>query len=173
MTITSVPVCVLDGFSRSGNTDLEGNGTPLRCSCLENPMDRGAWWAAVHEVAKSRVRLSDFTFTFHFHALEKGNGNPLQCSCLENPRDRGAWWAAISGVAESGTTEAPEQRQQQSVVLWCYNGRVEWMCQRLISKIFTIWPLTEEINVNHASEDSTKHTGLLRGSVFAGASFPA
>ena len=49
----------------------EGNGTPLQCSCLENPMDREAWWAAVHAVAKSRTRLSDFTFTFHFHALEK------------------------------------------------------------------------------------------------------
>ena len=49
----------------------EGNGTPLQYSCLENPMDRGAWWAAVHGVAKSRTRLSDFTFTFHFHALEK------------------------------------------------------------------------------------------------------
>ena len=49
----------------------EGNGTPLQYSCLENPMDGGAWWAAVHEVAKSRTRLSDFTFTFHFHALEK------------------------------------------------------------------------------------------------------
>ena len=49
----------------------EGNGTPLQYSCLENPTDRGAWWAAVHGVAKSRTRLSDFTFTFHFHALEK------------------------------------------------------------------------------------------------------
>ena len=49
----------------------EGNGTPLQYSCLENPMDGGAWWAAVHGVAKSRIRLSDFTFTFHFHALEK------------------------------------------------------------------------------------------------------
>ena len=49
----------------------EGNGTPLQYSCLENFMDRGAWWAAVHGVAKSRTRLSDFTFTFHFHALEK------------------------------------------------------------------------------------------------------
>ena len=47
----------------------EGNGTPLQYSCLENPMDGGAWWAAVREVAKSRTRLSDFTFTFHFHAL--------------------------------------------------------------------------------------------------------
>ena len=49
----------------------EGNGTLLQYSCLENPMDGGAWWAAVHGIAKSRTRLSDFTFTFHFHALEK------------------------------------------------------------------------------------------------------
>ena len=49
----------------------EGNGTPLQYSCLENPMDGGAWWAAVHGVAKSQTRLSDFTFIFHFHALEK------------------------------------------------------------------------------------------------------
>ena len=49
----------------------EGNGTPLQYSCLENPMDAGAWWAAVHGVAKSQTWLSDFTFTFHFHALEK------------------------------------------------------------------------------------------------------
>ena len=48
-----------------------GNGTPLQYSCLENPMDGGAWWAAVHGVAKSRTRLSNFTFTFHFSALEK------------------------------------------------------------------------------------------------------
>ena len=49
----------------------EGNGTPLQYSCLENPMDGGAWWAIVHGVAKSRTRLSNFTFTFQFHALEK------------------------------------------------------------------------------------------------------
>ena len=49
----------------------EGNGTPLQYSCLENPMDGGAWWAAVHGVTKSRTRLSKFTFTFHFPALEK------------------------------------------------------------------------------------------------------
>ena len=47
------------------------DGTPLQYSCLENPMDGGAWGAAVHVVAKSQTRLSDFTFTFHFHALEK------------------------------------------------------------------------------------------------------
>ena len=60
--------------NRMGKTrDLlgEGNGTPLQYSCLENPMDRGAWEAAVHGVAKSRTRLSNFTFTFYFHELEE------------------------------------------------------------------------------------------------------
>ena len=62
---------------RKQNKDLiahatgEGNGTPLQYSCLENPMDGGAWKAAVHGVAEGRTRLSDLTFTFHFHALEK------------------------------------------------------------------------------------------------------
>ena len=58
----------------------EGNGNPLQYSCLENPVDGGAWKAAVHGVAEGQKRLSDFTFTFHFHALEKENGNPLQYS---------------------------------------------------------------------------------------------
>ena len=49
----------------------EGHGTRLQYSCLENPMDGGAWWAAVHGAARSWTRLSDFTFTFPFHALEK------------------------------------------------------------------------------------------------------
>ena len=60
--------CMFWGFSGGSG---EGNGNPLQYSCLENPMDGGAWWAAVHGVARSRTRLSDFTFTFHFHALEK------------------------------------------------------------------------------------------------------
>ena len=49
----------------------EGSGNPLQYSCLENPLDRGAWWATIHGVARSQTRLSDFTFTFQFHALEK------------------------------------------------------------------------------------------------------
>ena len=60
----------------------EGNGTPLQCSCLENSMDGGAWWAAVHGVTKSQTRLSD-----SLSRIGEGNDNPLQCSCLENPRD--------------------------------------------------------------------------------------
>ena len=93
----------------------EGNGTPLQYSCLENPMDRGAWWAAVYGVSQSRTRLkwlssssgSDTTERLHFHFLlsciGEGNGSPLQCSCLENPRDGGAWWAAVYGVTQSRT----------------------------------------------------------------------
>ena len=59
------------GFSSSHVWIGEGNGNPLRYSRLENPLDGGAWWAAVHGVTKSQTQLSDFTFTFHFHALEK------------------------------------------------------------------------------------------------------
>ena len=54
-----------------GRSPAGGHGNPLQYSCLENPRDRGAWWAAVHGAAKSRTRLSDFTFTFYFHALGK------------------------------------------------------------------------------------------------------
>ena len=72
-------------------------------ACLENPMDGGAWWAAVHGVAKSRTRLSDFPFTFSLSCIGEGNGDPLQCSCLENPRHDGAWGAAVYGVAQSRT----------------------------------------------------------------------
>ena len=54
-----------------GNNILKSNGTPLQYPCLENPMDGGSWWAAVHGVAKSWTQLSNFIFTFHFHALEK------------------------------------------------------------------------------------------------------
>ena len=54
-----------------GRSPGEGNGTPLQYSCLKNPMDGGAWWAAVHGVTKSWTRLGNFTFTFHFPALER------------------------------------------------------------------------------------------------------
>ena len=71
----SIPVSLVC-MPRSGIAGLygssgEGSGTPLQYSCLENPMDGGAWKAAVHRVAEGQTRLSDFTFTFHFHTLEK------------------------------------------------------------------------------------------------------
>ena len=81
----------------------EGNGTPLQYSCLENPMDGGAWWAPVHGVAKSRTLKERLPFHFSLSCIGEGNGNPLQCSCLENPRDGGAWWAAVYGVTQSRT----------------------------------------------------------------------
>ena len=98
----------------------EGNGTPLQYSCLENPMDGGAWWAAVHEVAKSQTWLSDFTFTFHFHALEKemvthssvlawripGMGEPGGLTSMGSHRVRHDWsnlaaaaaWYDLTGI---------------------------------------------------------------------------
>ena len=97
------------GFRKGRGTEIKlptseekAMSRPLQHYCLENPMDTGAWWATVHGVAKSWTQLSDFTFTFHFHALEKEMAT-LQCSCLENPRDGGAWWAAVYGVAQSWT----------------------------------------------------------------------
>ena len=81
----------------------EGNGTPLQYPCLENPMDGGAWWAAVHGVTKSQTWLKRLHFHFLLSCIGEGNGNPLQCSCLENPRDGGAWWASVYGVAQSQT----------------------------------------------------------------------
>ena len=78
----------------------EGNGNPFQCSCLENPMDRGAWWAALHRVAQSWTRLKRLSMRA---CIGEGNGNPLHYSCLENPRDRGAWWAAVYGVTQCQT----------------------------------------------------------------------
>ena len=60
-----------------GRSPGGGHGHPLQYSCLENPVDRGAWQAAVHGVAKSQTRLNDFTFTFHFYALEKAMATHL------------------------------------------------------------------------------------------------
>ena len=116
----------------------EGNGTPLQYSCLENPMDGGAWWATVHGVAKNRTRLSNFTFTFHFHALE-GNGNPLQCSCLENPRDGGTWWASVYGVAQS-QTRLKQRSSSSSNRLWPARLLCQGVLQaRILERIGQYW----------------------------------
>ena len=68
-------------------------------------MDGGAWWAAVHGVAKSQTGLCDVTFTFHFHALEKEMATYFSVLAWRIP-DGGAWWAAIYGVALKDMTEA-------------------------------------------------------------------
>ena len=81
----------LGSISGLGRSPQEGNSNPLQYSCLENPMDGGAWWAVVHGVPKSWTRLRNFTFTFHFHALEKEM--PTHSSVL-------AW--RIPGTGEPG-----------------------------------------------------------------------
>ena len=85
----------------SNNSSGEGNGNPLQYSCLENPMDGVAWWAAVQGVAKSRTRLSDFTFM-----PWRRKWQPTPVFLPGEFRDGGAWWAAIYGVTtESDMTE--------------------------------------------------------------------
>ena len=101
----------------------EGNGNPLQCSCLENPWDGGAWWAAVYGVAQSQTRLKWLSSSssgsegkesacnpgdpgaipWSGRSPEEGNGNSLQCSHLENSMDRGAWRVTIHRVKESWT----------------------------------------------------------------------
>ena len=81
----------------------EGNGTPLQYSRLENPMDGGDCQAAVHGVARSRTRLIDFTFTFHFHALEKEMATHSSVLAWRIPGTGEPQWAAVYGVAQSQT----------------------------------------------------------------------
>ena len=83
-----------------------GNGTPLQYFCLENPMDGGAWWAAVHGVAKSRTRLSDFPFTFHLDALEKEKATPSSVLAWTIPGTGSLVGCRPWGRTESDTTKA-------------------------------------------------------------------
>ena len=93
-------------FHSSPSRIGEGNGNPLQWSCLENPRGRGAWWAAVYGVAKSRTQPRNFTFTFHFHALEKEMATHSSVLAWRIPGTGGACWAAVYEVAESDMTEA-------------------------------------------------------------------
>ena len=94
----------------------EGNGNPLQYSCLENPMDGGAWWAVVHGATKSQTRLSDFPFTFHFHSLEKEMATHSSVVAWRIPGTGSLVGCCLWGRTESDTTEATQQQQQQH--LW-------------------------------------------------------
>ena len=83
----------------------EDNGTPIQYSCLENPMDGGAWKAAVHGVAEGRKRLSDFTFTFHFHALEKEMATHSSVLAWRIPGTGSLVDCRLWGRTDSDTTE--------------------------------------------------------------------
>ena len=85
---------------------LLDNGTPLQYSCLENPMDRGAWWATVHGVTRSRTLLSDFTFTFHFYALEKETATHSSVLAWRIPWTGEPGGLPSLGLHRVGTTEA-------------------------------------------------------------------
>ena len=108
--------CCLWGHTESDTTERihfqfslsctgEGNGNPLQCSCLENPRDEGAWWAAVHRVAEGRTRLSDFPFTFHFHALEKEMATHSSVLAWRIPGTAEPGGLLSMGRTESDTTE--------------------------------------------------------------------
>ena len=85
------------------NLSKQGDGTPLQYSCLENPMDGGAWQAAVHGITKSRKRLRDFTFTFRFHALEKAMATHSSVLAWRIPGTGEPGGLPIYGVAQSRT----------------------------------------------------------------------
>ena len=90
----------------------EGNGNLLQCSCLENPRDGASWWAAIYGVTQSRTRLSDFTFTFHFHALEKEMATHSSVLPWRIPGTGSRVGRRLWGHTESDTTEATQQQQQ-------------------------------------------------------------
>ena len=117
----------------------EGNDNPLLYSCLENPMSRGTWQAAVHGVAESWTQLSDFTFTFHFHALEKemathssvlawripGTGEPGGLPSVGSQRVRHDWSdlaAAAAAATLSGCKKLKENIQKNKITQHCWNS---------------------------------------------------
>ena len=156
----------LDGITDSMDMNLstlygEGNGTPLQYSCLENPMDGGAWWAAVLGVSKSRTWLSDFTFTFHFHAVEKemathssvlawripGMGEPGGLPSMGLHRV-GHYWSDLAAEAAAGDGEG------QRGLAWCG----PWSCKELDT---TEWTTTE--SRNHVWESRAERPGGREG----------
>ena len=116
----------------SGRAPGGRHGNPLQYSCLENPMDRGAWRATVHGDTKSQTWLKQLSIQ-----NGEGNGTPLRYSCLENPMDGGAWWAAVHGIARSRTwlrdftftfhfnALEKEMATQSSVLAWRIPGTEE------------------------------------------------
>ena len=108
----------------------EGNGTPLQYSCLGNPMDVRAWQAVVHRVTEGQTLLSDFTFTFHFHALEKEMATHSSVLAWRTQGRRSLVGCRLWGRTESDTTEATQQQQQQH--------SKQYLCCNNINAIFLV-----------------------------------
>ena len=122
----------------------ESNGTPLQYSCLENPMDGGAWWATVHGVAKSRTRLRDFTFTFHFHALEKEMATHSSVLAWRIPGAEKPGGLPSKGVAQS-RTRLKKLSSSSSMLedVWQFG---------ILPKSFYLYPKTDTVCVYFRTE---------------------
>ena len=161
----------------SGRSPGEGNGSPLQSSCLENPMDGGAWWAAVHGVA--RTRLSDFTVTFHFHALEKetathssvlawripGTGEPGGIPSMGSQSR--TWLKRLSSSSSSsismspGPFENPQLTEMKTIVTIesginniCTNVHYTWLAKAETVGSQRIWNI---LNKNKNKNDFLSH----------------
>ena len=131
---------------------------PVQYSCLENPMDGGAWWAAFHGVAKRRTRLSNFTFPFHFHALEKEMATHSSILAWRIPGMGGDWWAAVYGVTQGhiqlkwlGSSSLKMHTHTHSFRSWPWQILAFYspsLCLQVLSFVWTLlfpytlfWPL--------------------------------
>ena len=140
----------------------EGNGTPLQYSCLENAMDRGAWWAVLHGVAKSRTQLSDFTFTFHFQALKKemathssvlawripGTGEPGGLPSVGSQRVRHNWSDLAAAAADTSQLRESLSYRWRVNHLWS-KGRTN--CKSPVN------PQAEEFSFHKCKNRSSKN----------------
>ena len=156
----------------------EGNGIPLQYSCLENPMDGGAWKAAVHGVAEGQTRLSDFTFTFHFHALEKkmatrssviawripGTGEPGGLPSVELHRVRHDWSdlaAAASGGRKKRYSLEPATSRCQNI--FCGTRDACWEGKSWGTRTFNIYLCGDHIVGTLAARPKWSVGGRLWG----------
>ena len=158
----------------------EGSGNPLQYSCLENPMDGGAWWAAVHGVAKSWTQLSNFTFTFHFHALEKemathsnvlawripGMGEPggLPSMGLHRVRHN---WSDLAAAAAVGKKKFIHSTPSQTFVDQMISERTKAPVQEVVTYALSGMCITKEHKKNAATAKSLPPLPLLLLSHFS------
>ena len=145
----------------------DGSGNPLQYSCLEDPMDGGAWWAAVLGVAKSQTWLSDFTFTFHFHALEKemathssvlawripGTGEPGGLPSLGSHRVRHNWsdLAAAAAAFFIIRLSHPYMTTGKTIALprWTFVGKVTSLLFNILSRlVITFLPRSKRLLIS-------------------------
>ena len=148
----------------------EGNGTPLQYSCLENPMDGGAWWAAVHGVAKSQTWLSYFTFTFHFHALEKevathsstlawripGTGEPGGLLSLGSHRVGHDWSDLAAGAAAATHPSTVFFNYTNYFLLWVYS-----LLRFFLKKLLQFWSQLLYYYKNWPSSGTVEWLGVV------------